>query len=96
MSHSEPRRADSEKGNETDSAKNEKWKDISGKNYNYSYDFTRKENMKSISQLKKKKKGKKKVRNRGVDQHTLHVPSLAHSCRTVLREGRHSDLAFSL
>lgn len=30
MSHSEPRRADSEKGNETDSAKNEKWKDISG------------------------------------------------------------------
>lgn len=57
MSQSEPRQADSEKGNKTDSAKNEKWRDISGeesKNYNYSYNFTRKENMKSISQLKKK------------------------------------------
>lgn len=30
MGHSEPRRADSEKGNETDSAKNEKWSDITG------------------------------------------------------------------
>lgn len=28
MDHSEPRQADSEKGNETDSAKNEKWRDI--------------------------------------------------------------------
>lgn len=62
MGHSKPRRADSEKGNETDSAKIEKWRDISGeesKNYNYSYDFTRKENMKSISQLKKKESIKK-------------------------------------
>lgn len=45
MGHSEPRRADSEKGNETDSAKNEKWSDITGeesKNYSYSYDFHKK------------------------------------------------------
>ncbi len=45
MGHSEPRQADSEKGNETDSAKNEKWRDISGeesKNYNYFIRFHKK------------------------------------------------------
>lgn len=99
MGHSEPRRADSEKGNETDSAKNEKWSDITGeesKNYSYSYDFHKKKeiwsqfpNLKKQQPKHKKTKEKKhKTETEGLTStHYTSHRSLIHAEQSWGKEG---------